>query len=196
MRFFLTFTLFLAFQNIFSQPTCFLRPAPSMDDYVRDTTHSLSKTLTEYVNGFAGCTVPPFTATTLSGKKISIDELKGKVVVLNFWFTHCKPCVGEFASLNKLVDAFKDKDVVFISFALDSANVLDTFLVRHPLKYEVVPSAKRFTELFKIWPYPTNFVLDKNLKVVQGFRGGTVNPDEALKNYELIKPFIEKALAL
>jgi cytochrome oxidase Cu insertion factor (SCO1/SenC/PrrC family) len=194
MRFFLTFTLILAFEIIFSQDSCFLHRTPSMDDYVNDTAHLLVKRLTEYVNSFNGCTAPPFVATALNGNKISSEELKGEVVVLNFWFTHCKPCVGEFASLNKLVDEYSGKEVVFISFALDSDNVLDSFLVKHPLKYEIVPSAKGFSELFKVWPYPTNMVLDKNFKVVQGFRGGTVNPDEAMKNYGLIKPFIDLAL--
>ena len=55
-----------------------------------------------------------FIVTTINGEHIKLSELRGKVVVLNFWFTKCGPCKLEIPDLNGLVNEFKDKDVVFL----------------------------------------------------------------------------------
>ncbi|MDB5281158.1 MAG: Redoxin domain protein, partial [Bacteroidota bacterium] len=49
----------------------------------------------DYLNTFIGCKAPLFNSTTITGKKLSLSELKGKVVVLNLWFLACNPCVRE-----------------------------------------------------------------------------------------------------
>ncbi len=49
-------------------------------------------------------------------------------MVLNFWFIGCAPCRVEMPGLNQLVSEFKGKDVVFIAFATDAAEDLQTFL--------------------------------------------------------------------
>lgn len=63
-----------------------------------------------------GCQMPDFEAKTLAGKILSRKSLKGKIVVMNFWFIGCKPCVAELPALNKLVQHYKAKDIVFIAF--------------------------------------------------------------------------------
>src|SRR5262249_20333011 len=52
-------------------------------------------------------TVPAFNVTSLDGQKLDLSALKGKVVVLNFWFIDCPPCQAEMPSLNTLVSEFK-----------------------------------------------------------------------------------------
>src|SRR4051812_43635177 len=58
---------------------------------------------------------PAFSLTSLEGERFDLAALRGKVVVLNFWFTGCAPCVAEFGKLNGLVNKFKNKEVVFIA---------------------------------------------------------------------------------
>ena len=84
---------------------------------------------------------PAFNLTSIDGKNFESSSLRGKVVVLNFWFTGCAPCVEEMPKLNSLVDEFKDKDVVFIAPTIDGRSILQTFLKEHPFKYHVIPSA-------------------------------------------------------
>jgi thiol-disulfide isomerase/thioredoxin len=62
---------------------------------------------------------PAFSVTSLEGKQYDLASLRGKTVVLNFWFLGCPPCVAEVPELNKLVAEFKDKNVVFLALALD-----------------------------------------------------------------------------
>ena len=86
-----------------------------------------------------GATAQPFTATDLEGTTFTLDELKGKVVVINFWFVACKPCVEEIPELNELVEKYEEKDVVFLSFALDNEKRLNSFLEKTPFKYHIFP---------------------------------------------------------
>jgi thiol-disulfide isomerase/thioredoxin len=70
----------------------------------------------------------PFSATDISGNNYSLDELKGKVIVINFWFVECKPCVMEMPELNKLVEKHKNKEVVFLGFANNDKPKIEKFL--------------------------------------------------------------------
>lgn len=85
---------------------------------------------------------PAFNVTSLDGKQFDLASLRGKVVVIEFWFTGCPPCLEEIPKLNSLVDEFKNKDVVFIAPTWDKEPILRTFLKEHPFKYNVIPNAK------------------------------------------------------
>ena len=58
-------------------------------------------------NEFIGKPALPFSVTDLLGNAYSIDKLKGKLIVINFWFVECKPCIMEMPDLNKLVEKYK-----------------------------------------------------------------------------------------
>ena len=193
MKSILSALLLLLFGKSFSQDSCFLRPALEPLEITRniDSIHVLMKA---YNEGFNGCKAPDLNCTSLNGAIINSKDNHRKVTVLNFWFTHCKPCVAEFASLNKLVDTYKDKGVEFISFAMDKKAVLDSFLISHPLQYNIVPGATSIMADFKISSYPTNIILDKDWRVVEIVTGGE-GDDDKMKNYSRIKAFIDKALS-
>jgi peroxiredoxin len=58
---------------------------------------------------------PPFTLSDLAGKKVSLEDYRGKSIVLNFWSTSSAPCVESFPGMQKAIDTFaKDRDVVFL----------------------------------------------------------------------------------
>ena len=54
-----------------------------------------------------------FAAVDMNGNSYSLGILKGKVVVINFWFVECKPCVIEMPELNEIVEKYKSEEVVF-----------------------------------------------------------------------------------
>jgi peroxiredoxin len=68
---------------------------------------------------------PDFSLSSVSGNKTKLSELRGKVVLLNFWDTTCKPCRAEYPHLQKIQDEFKSQglSVLMINLDEDTANV-------------------------------------------------------------------------
>lgn len=61
-----------------------------------------------------GRTAPPFTLTGFDGRTIKLEELRGKVVFLNFWASWCPPCRAEARTLEAAWQSYKDREVVFL----------------------------------------------------------------------------------
>ncbi|HMR92903.1 MAG TPA: TlpA disulfide reductase family protein [Chitinophagaceae bacterium] len=118
-----------------------------------------------------------FTSTDLSGHRIQLQQLKGKIVVLNFWFIQCTPCLREIPELNKLAEDYADtSQVVFLGIALDRKTALDSFLQRTPVQYNIIPSGRPVAALYKIYSYPTHVVLNREGRVIfhsTGYAAGT-----------------------
>ena len=65
-----------------------------------------------------GDNVPEFVVEMFDGQKIDIKDLKGKIVLINFWATWCPPCQEELKRVQKeIVDRFKGKDFVFLAIS-------------------------------------------------------------------------------
>ncbi len=103
---------------------------------------------------------PSFKARTMDNHKLSTKNLKGKVIVMNFWFTGCSPCRQEIPQLNKLQKKYKDKEVVFVAVALDAEYKLDAFLKETPFEYQMIADGRYIANKFEVTSYPTNIVLD------------------------------------
>ncbi|MBN8838201.1 MAG: TlpA family protein disulfide reductase [Sphingobacteriia bacterium] len=103
-----------------------------------------------------------FSERDINGKKISIKELQGKVVVLNFWFVNCPPCRNEIPELNKLVDKYQDSNnVVFIAVSLDNIAYIKEFLKTQPFKYRIIDDGGFVAQkTYGINLYPTHVVVD------------------------------------
>lgn len=141
---------------------------------------------------------PAFSVTSLEGKKFELAALRGKVVVLNFWFTGCAPCVAEFTRLNRLVDKFKHKEVVFIAPTLDDVATLGPFLKEHAFKYHVVPNARSlivnsFRDGSGNVVFPTHIVIDKEGKIETRLTGAERVGDLRRAIARLVSMEVEKA---
>lgn len=107
-----------------------------------------------------------FSAYDMNGSLVDTKQLKGKVLVINFWFTTCPPCKAERPYLNQIVDDYKsDPNVVFIAVALDPKELLEPYLKEHEFKYTVIPGGKKIADSYDIPGYPTQVIVDKEGKV-------------------------------
>jgi len=113
-------------------------------------------------NDLLGQAAMPFQATDMAGNNYTLESLKGKVIVLNFWFVACKPCVMEMPELNKLVDKYKNSEVVFLGFAVDDKSKIENFLKKTTYKYTIIPDAKETVKSYNINGFPTHILIDKN----------------------------------
>ena len=128
---------------------------------------------------------PDFRLTDLSGSTHTSENIKGKVVVINLWFTACAPCIHEMPELNKIVGEYKEnEDVLFLAFALDPKSRVDKFLKKYKFDYNIIPDSQEYiTKKLNPPGYPTHIVLDKNSNVVFLFSGYTPQAGEAIKSY-------------
>ena len=102
---------------------------------------------------------PDFDVITLEGKKISLKEIKNKIIVLNFWGLGCGPCLNEIPELNNIVDRYKNKNVEFIAFSGDSKKYLAEFVRKKEFKYNIIPEAKEQFRDYSISILPTHIII-------------------------------------
>lgn len=97
------------------------------------------------------------------GKAINMEDLKGKVVFMNFWATWCPPCIAEMPSIQKLYDKVKDNnEIVILTVEVEGKrDKVAKFMERKNLSLPVVyPNSSIPTEFFN-GSLPTTVILDK-----------------------------------
>ncbi len=144
-----------------------------------------------------GCPMPEFSVETIDGKSLNPNVLQGKIVVMNFWFESCPPCRNDLPGLNRLVEYFKNEEVVFIAFGRDRKESIQAFIEKEPFNYLHVADCFNngiLDQFCSLGGFPANMVFDKNGKLVYLASGGTL--DDALQDekFEQLKPVIEKLL--
>lgn len=114
-----------------------------------------------------GMAAPAFTAKTLDGNRVDLTSLKGKVVVLNFWFIGCPSCRAHQPKLNELKAKFAGRDdVVFLAITADPASDVNKYLSKERFDYPQTTDADALIKAFKVAVYPKNIVIDKNGEIV------------------------------
>ncbi|MEA5006872.1 MAG: TlpA disulfide reductase family protein [Rikenellaceae bacterium] len=118
---------------------------------------------------------PDFSITSVKGKGVSLQSLKGKTIIIDFWATWCQPCVGSFPAMQKLVNYFsKDTSVVFIFIHTsernsDATEVAEKLLLMKHYTFDLYMDLKDpvrkenpLGETFEIEYLPTKIIIDKN----------------------------------
>jgi len=103
---------------------------------------------------------PDFTLTDLNGKKWTLAALKGKTVVLNFWFVNCPACVQEMPELNALQKSYAKSNVVFLAPGLDDAKAIKGFLKNHAFTYNLLTKGDAVSDIYRVSSFPTSMVID------------------------------------
>jgi thiol-disulfide isomerase/thioredoxin len=148
-----------------------------------------------------GATMPDFDAVDISGKRWKMGELRDKILVLNFWFVECPPCIDEMPALSALQKEYaSNPDVVFLSFANSTKEKITKFLTAKTFTYPHV-AQEQAAPMLKDWGvagYPTNVVVNRG-KILSSFTGGMMKQEntDATQHpmYTMINSNIKKCLA-
>jgi len=143
----------------------------------------------ESKNTRVGEEAPPFSVNDIRGNAYTLSELQGKIVVINFWFVECKPCVMEIPELNRLVEKYVGKNVVFLGFATNDQAKLQQFLKENTFKYNLVANSKDIAEQYSVQYYPTHLVIDQHAQIAYHSTG--LGPDTIRKIDDIIARLIK-----
>lgn len=134
---------------------------------------------------------PDVTFTNLKGEKVSMESLRGKVVMVNFWATSCTTCIKEMPEMVETYNKYKDKGLDFYAVAMsyDPPNYVLNYTETRKLPFNVALDfkgdiAKSFGDVTLT---PTTFVIDKKGNIIKRYIGEP--------NFAEVHQLIEKALA-
>jgi len=123
-----------------------------------------------------GNRAPDFMTTTLSDEEVSLSDLRGQVVLLNFWGTWCGPCRREMPEFQSLYEEYGDKNFTILAMAVrdtekDMREFKDEFGLTFPLALDV---NNEVNEMYGIVNQPSSLVIDANGVIIRKFFGITL----------------------
>lgn len=135
--------------------------------------------------------------TTLSGKSITHEQLKGKITLHNFWHYQCKPYLAEMDALEDIYNEFKDDpDFQFLSFSSDSPNIIKNSIKKFHIPYDVSSiSEKECVRMNTVEGLPVTIITDREGKIIYCQIAGGATKE---MNFKLLKPakqLIKESLA-
>jgi thiol-disulfide isomerase/thioredoxin len=119
----------------------------------------------------------------LDGTTVRMVELKGKVVLVDFWASWCPPCKASFPALDVLQRDYRARGVQVIAVNVDEQKKdADAFLAEHPHQLLVVFDPRGASpKAFKVRGMPTSFVIDRRGDIRYSHQGYTANIDAAYR---------------
>ena len=108
-----------------------------------------------------------FTLSDLAGKSWHLRDLKGKVVLVNFWATWCPPCRKEMPDLQALYDKYKGEGLVVLSISDEETAKVTPFIAERKITYPVLlDPGRKVNEAFVVEGIPKSFVYNREGKLV------------------------------
>ncbi|MEZ4704261.1 MAG: TlpA disulfide reductase family protein [Bdellovibrionota bacterium] len=125
-----------------------------------------------------GNCAPEVTITTLSGRKVQLSDLRGKVVFLNFWATWCQPCVAEMPTMERAYQQLKGKKFEMLAVSLDDTEEkIRSFFSKDQqldIHFDLATNPNMtISQAFGSEKVPETFVIDKTGRIrdkILGFR--------------------------
>jgi peroxiredoxin len=119
----------------------------------------------------AGKTAQDF-PTEIGGKLGHLRDLRGKVVVLNFWATYCAPCVEEMPSLSKLQKYIESRNAVVLGVSVDEdSDAYQKFLKDYGIVFPTCREPRKLSLDYGSPLIPDTYIIDRHGKIARKFYG-------------------------
>jgi peroxiredoxin len=166
----------------------------------RSTDEANKKALQEMIAGWAtmapGQPAPVFNLPDINGKMVSLTDFAGKYVFIDYWATWCGPCKAEIPAYKKLIEDYKNKNIVFISISVDKDKAAWEKMVKEGIP-EVDPEtgkpavpakmiqmtwiqlhdAVKYNKIWLVKYIPTFVLIDTKGKIVNARAARPSNPE-------------------
>ena len=124
----------------------------------------------------------------INGSIKSFSDFEGSMLVINFWYINCGPCIAEMPYLNKLVEKYKDDNIKFLALSFDSKEDIKQFISEVDFKYEQGKIERAFS--YEFTPVaPGHFIIDES-GIVKDILVGAPRQTELI--YDRLVSVIEK----
>lgn len=120
---------------------------------------------------------PDFALPSIDGKTVTLSQLRGKVVLLDFWATWCSPCRLAIPHLNNLYKTHRERELEIIGLSLDkgSPEMLKRFSVSMAIEYTIVMADDKVAKDYGISPIPTTYLIDRDGSITNKWVGFSQN---------------------
>lgn len=131
---------------------------------------------------------PDFTITSFEGETLTLSDLRGQVVVINFWASWCIPCRDETPYLERIWRIYQDKDVIFIGVDIqDTIKEALGFIDEYDVTYFTGPDfGSEIAKAFNLRGLPQTFFIAKNGEINSVIVGELIPPELEEKLDELL----------
>lgn len=130
-----------------------------------------------------GAPAPDFSLDTLAGERIQLADLKGQVVLINFWATWCGPCEAEMPLLEDRYTTYKDSGFTVLAVNVDEdVEVIQPFVDEYALTFPILLDPGSVVhDLYRVRGYPTSLFVDREGNIINVHVGPLL--DEQLDGY-------------
>jgi peroxiredoxin len=121
-----------------------------------------------------GARAPDFVLPRIGGDgELALDDLRGRVVLLNFWATWCKPCEEEMPAMQRLQSALAAEGLALVAVSVDEEREpVEAFRTRLGLDFTLLwDPGQRVSRLYQAYRFPETLLIDRDGRVVERYIG-------------------------
>ncbi len=136
-----------------------------------------------------GAAPPALTFTTMEGKQIRLSDLRGKIVLINFWATSCGICLKEMPDLIRTYQQYRSRgfEVIAVAMHYDKPSDISAYVRKQGLSFPVVfdKDGKLAREFDQVGGTPTTFIIDRS--------GRRISKTVGIIDFGKLRAFLESA---
>lgn len=139
-----------------------------------------------------GIAAPDWTLYDTDDKKTSLSQMRGKIVLLDFFFVGCRPCMQALAPLDKFYERFKNNNFIILSISdRDNKKLVTELKKTQRIRNQMYPNAADVAKVYHVTAAPTFYLIDKKGKIANVVLG--YNDDFEKKMADLIDSLLKKS---